>query len=72
MRPVHSKYDNCSYHWMTSKRRFVDECYDGDRKAYLRERREDYCKAQFKWTCWLDGLLKSGEITQAQWNSAVF
>lgn len=52
--------------------RFIDECFDGDRKAYQKARKDDYCKAQFEWTCWLDGLVKSGEVSQKVWQSATF
>lgn len=56
----------------TLKRRFINEVYDGDYKRYLRERRDDYCKAQFAWSCWIDALCKAGEISDKQYNNAVF
>lgn len=56
----------------TLKRRFIDEVYNGDYKQYLKERREDYCKVQFEWSCYIDSLCKDGEITQAQYNRATF
>lgn len=57
---------------MTLKRRFINECYNGDMGAYKRARKDDYCKVQFEWTCWMDSLLKNGEITEKQWNNEVF
>lgn len=56
----------------TLKRRFIDEIYNGDYKQYLKERREDYCKVQFAWSCYIDALCKDGQITQAQSNRATF
>lgn len=54
------------------KTRFIEECYDGNKEAYLRAREQDYCKVQFEWTCWMDALHKEGQITDQQWNSAIF
>ena len=54
------------------KRRFINEVYEGDYKKYLRERKEDYCKVQLMWSCYIAGLCKDGEITQKQYNNAVF
>lgn len=54
------------------KRRFINEIYEGDYKRYLRERKEDYCRVQFMWACYIDGLCKAGEITQKQYDNAVF
>lgn len=56
----------------TLKRRFINDVYNGDYKQYLRERREDYCKVQFAWSCYIDALCKDGQITQAQYDRAVF
>lgn len=56
----------------TLRRRFIDEAFGGDYKAYLRARQYDYCKVQFEWSCWIDALCKDGEITQAQYEQAVF
>lgn len=56
----------------TLKRRFIDEVYNGDYKQYLKERREDYCKVQFAWCCYIDALCRDGQITQAQCDRAVF
>ena len=57
---------------MTLKRRFIDEFYNGDYKKYLRERKADYYKVQFIWSCYIDALCKNGEITQEQYDRAVF
>lgn len=57
---------------MTLKRRFIMEVFNGDYKAYLRARREDYCKVQFPWSCFIDCLCKNGEITQSQYDRATF
>lgn len=57
---------------MTLKERFIAEIYEGNCKAYLRERRADYCKVQFKWTCFLDTLCKDGQITQEEFNRITF
>ena len=54
------------------KKQFIADCYDGDRKKYLRARREDYCKVQFQWTCYIDALCKDGIITQQQFAKATF
>lgn len=56
----------------TLKRRFIDEAFGGDYKAYLRARKDDYCKVQFEWSCWMDALCKNGEITLAQYERATF
>lgn len=56
----------------TLKRRYIDEVFGGDYKAYLRARQDDYCKAQFEWSCWIDALCKNGEITQKQDEQATF
>lgn len=56
----------------TLKRRFINDVYNGDYKQYLKERREDYCKVQFAWSCYIDGLCKNGQITQAQYDRVVF
>lgn len=56
----------------TLKRRFINEVYEGDYKRYLRERKEDYCRVQLMWACYIDGLCKDGEITQRQYDNAVF
>lgn len=57
---------------MTLKRRFINECYNGNYKAYLQARKSDYCKVQLDWSCWIDSLCKNGEITQQQYNRATF
>lgn len=54
------------------KQRFIAEYYGGDKTAYRRARKDDYCKVQLEWTIWLDGLCKSGEITSKQWGKAEF
>lgn len=54
------------------KRRFINEVYEGDYKRYLRERKEDYCRDQFMWVCYIDGLCKDGKITQKQYDNATF
>lgn len=54
------------------KQRFISEFFGDNRAAYLKARKEDYCKVQYEWTVWLDTLCKSGEITQKQWNKAEF
>ena len=56
----------------TLRRRFIDEVFDGDYKAYLKARQDDYCKVQFEWSCWIDALCKDGEITQKQYEQATF
>ena len=56
----------------TLKRRFINEVYNGDYKRYLRERKQDYCRVQFIWLCYIDGLYKDGEITEKQYDNAVF
>lgn len=56
----------------TLKRRFINEVYNGDYAVYRRARKEDYCKAQFEWSCYIDSLCKSGEIMQRQYDNATF
>lgn len=56
----------------TLKRRFINECYCGNYKVYLRARKADYCKVQFEWSCWIDSLCKNGEITQREYDKAIF
>lgn len=56
----------------TLKRRFINEMYNGNYAAYLRARKQDYCKVQFEWSCWIDSLCKNGEITQKQYDNATF
>lgn len=57
---------------MTLKRRFINECYNGNYKNYLKARNVDYCKVQFEWSCFIDSLCKNGEITQRQYENATF
>lgn len=54
------------------KTRFIEEVYNGDKAAYLKARKDDYCKVQFEFACWMDTLHKDGEITDAQWNNTIF
>ena len=54
------------------KRRFIDSIYYGNDGEYRRERNADYCKVQFEWACFIDGLCKDGEITQKQYDNATF
>jgi hypothetical protein len=57
---------------ITLKRKFINEMYDGNYTAYLRARKQDYCKVQFEWSCWIDSLCKNGEITQKQYDNITF
>lgn len=57
---------------MTLNRRFINEVYNGDYGAYRRARKDDYCKVQFEWSCFIDSLCKNGEITQRQYENAKF
>jgi len=52
--------------------RFIEEVYGGDSKRYRQERKDDYCRVQYIWACWIDELCKSGEITERQWENATF
>lgn len=54
------------------KKAFIECVYDGNRGAYLKARRADYCKVQFECACFIDSLCKSGEITQKQYDNATF
>lgn len=56
----------------TLKRRFINEVYEGDYRKYLQARRDDYCKVQYQWTCWMDALCKAGEISQKAWDKTTF
>ena len=53
------------------KHLFIASCYNS-RGEYLSERRRDYCAAQFRWSCFIDDLCKSGEITQRAYDNATF
>jgi hypothetical protein len=53
------------------KRLFVLEFY-GTMAAYKAARKNDYCKVQLEWSCFIDGLCRDGVISQAQYNSATF
>ena len=54
------------------KRAFINTFYDGNYKEYLKAREADYCKVQFEWSYWVDLLCKDGEITQKQYDRAIF
>ena len=54
------------------KKAFIEAYYNGDRDAYLKARKADYCMVQFEWSCFIDSLCKSGEITQRQYNKVTF
>ena len=54
------------------KQYFINAFFDGDKQKYLKARKEDYNKVQFDWMCWMDSLLKDGEITHQQWEKAEF
>lgn len=54
-----------------TKRMFIQEWY-GTEKEYRKARKDDYCKTQFNWTCFMDDLLKAGLITEKQWQNATF
>ena len=56
----------------TLKRRFINEMYDGDYGAYLKARKQDYCKVQFEWSCWMDSLCRNSEITLKQYENVTF
>lgn len=53
------------------KRLFISEFY-GTIAAYRAARKADYCKVQFEWSCFIDGLCRDGVITQAQYDKATF
>lgn len=54
------------------KKAFIETYYNGDRGAYLKARKADYCKVQFEWSCFVDSLCKSREITQWQYDRVTF
>ena len=54
------------------KQQFIEEFYNGDRKAYLKARRTDYCKVQLMWTYFVDSLCKDGLITQHHYDNMIF
>lgn len=56
----------------TLKRRFIDEAFASDYKAYLKASQDDYCKVQLEWSCWIDALCKNGEITPKQYEQEPF
>lgn len=51
---------------------FILYYFGGDEKAYRKARRNDYCKVQFEWSCFIDSLCKNGEITPKQYDKATF
>lgn len=53
------------------KRLFISEFY-GTTAAYKSARKEDYCKVQLEWSCFIDSLYRDGVITRAQYNKATF
>lgn len=55
-----------------AKRQFIMDVYGGDMNRYKAERRADYCKVQFEWTCYMDGLCKDGIISERVWDNATF
>jgi len=57
---------------MTLKRRFINEIYGGNYQMYLRERKADYHKVHFEWSCYIDSLCKNGEISQRKYDNATF
>lgn len=54
-----------------TKKLFIQEYY-GTKKDYRKARKEDYCKVQFEWSCFMDSLCKNGLVSQKQWNKATF
>ncbi len=34
-----------------------------------KEAKDDYCKMQFEWSCFVDSLCKNGEITEHQYDT---
>ena len=54
------------------KKAFIEAYYNGDRGAYLKARKADYYMVQFEWSCFIDSLCKSGEITQRQYDKVTF
>lgn len=54
-----------------AKRLFINEMYGTDRK-YRQERRNDYCKVQYEWSCFMDALCRDGQISQRTYNTAAF
>ncbi len=56
----------------SSKRQYIDEVFNGDYDAFHKARKADYLKEQLRWTCWMDARVKSGEITQADFDKEIF
>ena len=54
------------------KEMFIDDIFDGDKAKYIKARKDDYCKVQFQWSCWIDTLCKNGDITQERYSGAIF
>lgn len=46
--------------------------YYGSVAAFRAAVREDYCKVQLTWTCYIDGLCEAGIITQHQRDTWAF
>lgn len=47
--------------------RLFIESYYGSDEAFREAVQDDYCKAQLNWSCFIDGLLRDGQITQKQY-----
>lgn len=56
----------------TLKQRFIDECYNGDKKAYFDDRNTDYVKAKLKWADWFNKNVQSGKISAEELKNAGF
>lgn len=57
---------------MTIKRRFINDIYGGNYKAYRQARKKDLCKVRFEFACYIDGLCKDREITEREYNNIIF
>ena len=47
----------------------ADHIFEEIYPNYRQEAGKDYCKVQFAWSCFIDGLCKDGKISQKQYNN---
>lgn len=50
---------------------FIEQYY-GNTASFKSAVQDDYCAAQFQWSCFIDALCKLDEITQRQWETWIF
>lgn len=54
------------------KKAFIRDCFNGNKEAYKKARKDDYCKVQLEWAFYIDSLCRNGEITLKQYETVEF